>query len=249
MAPGQTPPRLRSRQEYLEAMTALVRDESVDIMLTSASNGEQLARDRVLEGSPVTPVVRANDATDIWNQRGGGYPQRPSRPFRSADLQSVSAFCDLVLYSITFNNDRDLDLATLEAYARFRADARAAGLRHILEVFNPNAPVGLSGQDVGAFINDSIVRTLAGLTGTERPLFLKVAFNGPDELEELVNYDPRSCRRCSWRGCGDDARHLRAVVAGGAAWCPSCPVRTKDPAGGVAERPGWVSCGQCCAGT
>jgi DhnA family fructose-bisphosphate aldolase class Ia len=102
----------------------------------------------------------------------------------------VSAFCDLVLYSITFNNDRDLDLATLEAYARFRSDARAAGLRHILEVFNPNAPVGLSGQDVGAFINDSIVRTLAGLTSTERPLFLKVAFNGPDELEELVSYDP-----------------------------------------------------------
>jgi hypothetical protein len=190
MAPAQTPPRLRSRQEYLEAMTALVRDETVDIMLTSASNGEQLARDRVLEGSPVTPVVRANDATDIWNQRGGGYPQRPSRPFRSADLQLVSAFCDLVLYSITFNNDRDLDLATLEAYARFRSDARAAGLRHILEVFNPNAPVGLSGQDVGAFINDSIVRTLAGLTSTERPLFLKVAFNGPDELEELVSYDP-----------------------------------------------------------
>ena len=95
-----------------------------------------------------------------------------------------------MLYSITFNNDSDLDLATLEAYARFRADARAAGLRHILEVFNPNAPVGLSGQDVGAFINDSIVRTLAGLTSTERPLFLKVAFNGPGELEELVNYDP-----------------------------------------------------------
>ena len=190
IATSQTPSRLRSRQEYLAAMTALVRDETVDIMLTSASNAEQLARDRVLESSPVTPVVRANDATDIWNQRGGSYPQLPSRPFRSADLQSVSAFCDLVLYSVTFNNDRDLDLTTLEAYARFRADARAAGLRHILEVFNPNAPVGLSAQDVGAFINDSIVRTLAGLTSTERPLFLKVAFNGPDELEELVNYDP-----------------------------------------------------------
>ena len=52
-----------------------------------------------------------------------------------------------MLYSITFNNDRDLDLATLEAYARFRADARAAGLRHILEVFNPNAnPVYFSGS-------------------------------------------------------------------------------------------------------
>lgn len=188
--PGQTPPRLRSRQEYLAAMTALVRDEAVDIMLTSASNAEQLARDGVLDGSPVTLAARANDATDIWNQRSGGYSQRASRPFRSADLQAVSACCDLVLYSVTFNNDRDLDLATLEAYARFRADARAVGLRHILEVFNPNAPIGLSGQDVGAFVNDSIVRTLAGLTSTERPLFLKVAFNGPYALEELVNHDP-----------------------------------------------------------
>jgi len=193
VAPGETSSRLRSRQEYLAAMTTLVHDETVDIMLASASNAEQLARDGVdgvPAASPVTLVVRANDATDIWNQRGGGYPQVPSRPFRSADLLAVSAFCDLVLYSITFNNDRDLDLATLEAYARFRGDARAVGLRHILEVFNPNAPVGLSGRDVGTFVNDSIVRTLAGLTSTERPLFLKVAFNGPDELEELVNYDP-----------------------------------------------------------
>lgn len=188
--PGQAPPRLRSRQEYLAAMTALVRDEAVDLMLTSASNAERLARDGVLDGSPVTLVARANDATDIWSQRGGGYSQRPSRPFRSADLQTVSAFCDLVLYSVTFNNDRDLDLATLNAYAQFRADARAVGLRHILEVFNPNAPIGLAGEDVGAFVNDSIVRTLAGLTSTERPLFLKVAFNGPDALEELVNHDP-----------------------------------------------------------
>lgn len=187
---GHTPPRLRSRQEYLAAMTALVREQTVDIMLASASNAEQLVRDRVLDGSPVTLAVRANDATDIWNQRGGAYPQRPSRPFRSADLQMVSDFCDLVLYSVTFNNDRDLDLATLEAYAQFRADARAVGLRHILEVFNPNAAVGLSEHDVGAFVNDSIVRALAGLTRTERPLFLKVAFNGASALEELVNHDP-----------------------------------------------------------
>ena len=43
---------------------------------------------------------------------------------------------------------------------------------------------------MGAFVNDSIVRTLAGLTSTERPLFLKVAFNWPYALEELVNCDP-----------------------------------------------------------
>jgi len=186
----QVPPRLRSRREYLTAMSALVREERVDIMLTSASNGEQLVREGVLEGSPVTLAVRANDTTDIWNQRGGDYPTHPSRPFRSADLQAVRGLCDLVLYSVTFNNDRDRDLATLEAYARFRDEAHTAGLRHFLEVFNPNAPVALSASDVGAFVNDSIVRTLAGLTSAERPLFLKMAFNGPAALEELVSWDP-----------------------------------------------------------
>ena len=189
--PGQNPPRLRSRREYLDSMTALVREEAVDIMLASASNAEELHRSGVLHGSSVTLATRANDATDIWNQRGGDYPKSPSIPFRSADLVRVSAFCDLALYSVTFNNDRELDLATLNAFARFRGDARAVGMRYILEVFNPNAPVGLAAGDVGAFVNDSIVRTLAGLTSTERPLFLKLAYNGADALAELVNHDPQ----------------------------------------------------------
>ena len=35
-------------------------------------------------------------------------------------------------------------------------------MRHFLEVFNPNAPVGLAPADVGAYVNDAIIRTLAG---------------------------------------------------------------------------------------
>ena len=41
----------------------------------------------------------------------------------------------------------------------FRREAAALGIRHFLEVFNPNAPVGLAPKDVGGFVNDSIVRT------------------------------------------------------------------------------------------
>ena len=66
--------------------------------------------------------------------------------------------------------------------------AAALGIRHFLEVFNPNAPAGLA--EVGAFVNDSITRALAGVTSAQRPLFLKVAYNGPDALAELAGYDP-----------------------------------------------------------
>lgn len=190
IAPGQTPARLRTRREYVAAMTAMVRTEAVDIMLASAANAEELSSTGVMSGTSVTLATRANDATDIWNQRGGGYTTFPSRPFRSANVRAVSAFCDLALYSVTFNNDPELDLATLEAYRSFRDDASSVGMRHILEVFNPNAPTGLSTGDVGAFVNDSIVRTMAGLTRAERPLFLKVAYNGASSLAELVDHDP-----------------------------------------------------------
>jgi hypothetical protein len=180
--------RYRTRTEFLDAMRALVAQDELDILLTSASNGERLAQDGSLED--MTLAIRANDTTDIWNNRGGRYPAVPSRPFRTADLAAVRSFCDLVLYSMTFNNDRDYDLATLEAYRTFRQEAAALGVRHFLEVFNPNAPTNLAAEQVGAFVNDSIIRALAGVTGEQRPLFLKVAYNGPDALAELAGHDP-----------------------------------------------------------
>jgi hypothetical protein len=186
-APAE-PGRYRTRAEYLDAMHALVAQDELDIVLTSASNGERLADGGSL--GDMTLAIRANDSTDIWNSRGSRYTTAPSRPFRTADLTAVRPFCDLVLYSMTFNNDLDCDLATLEAYGTFRQDAAALGVRHFLEVFNPNAPADLAPEQVGAFVNDSIVRALAGVTQEQRPLFLKVAYNGPDALAELAGYDP-----------------------------------------------------------
>jgi hypothetical protein len=183
------PGRYRTRAAYLDAMRGLVAQGVLDILLTSASNGERLACDGSLDDD-VTLAVRANDTTDIWNNRGGIYPTLPSRPFRSAGLAAVRPFCDLVLYSVTFNNDVDRDLATLEAYSAFRREAAALGLRHFLEVFNPNAPFDLAPEQVAEFVNDSIVRCLAGITRAERPLFLKMAYNGADALAELVEHDP-----------------------------------------------------------
>jgi len=188
---GAPPGRLfRTRPMFLEAMRAVVRQGELDVLLASASNGERLAREGILSDSPVTLAVRANDTTDIWLPRAAGYRHEPSRPFRTASLERVRPFCDLGLYSITFNNRLDTDLPSLEAYARFRADAARIGFRHFLEVFNPNAPTGLRHEDLPAFVNDSIVRALAGVTEAERPLFLKVAYNGPRAMEELAGHDP-----------------------------------------------------------
>jgi hypothetical protein len=36
-----------------------------------------------------------------------------------------------------------------------------------------------------------IVRTLAGLAGPARPVFLKIAYHGPAAMEQLAGYDPR----------------------------------------------------------
>jgi hypothetical protein len=180
--------RYQTRSEYLAAMRALAATGELDIVLTSASNGQLLAADGSLRDE--TLAIRGNDTTDVWNSRGSRYASLPSRPFRTADLTAIRPFCDLVLYSVTFNNILDHDLATLEAYGRFRAEAAALGIRHFLEVFNPNAAADLAPDQVGGFVNDSITRALAGVTAEHRPLFLKVVYNGAEAMTELAAYDP-----------------------------------------------------------
>ena len=181
----------RTRADYLDAMTALIRQDIVDIMLMSASNAERVAKDASLAANEnITLAVRANDTSDIWNLRGGSYMSEPSKPFRTADLASVREFCDLVLYSMTFNNNLEHDAATLAAYTQFRGEAAALGMRHFLEVFNPNISTGMTPPQTGAFVNDAIVRALAGVTSAQRPLFLKIAYNGADAMAELATFDP-----------------------------------------------------------
>lgn len=180
--------RTRSRADYLNAMREMVSKGLVDIMLTSASSMQTLAEEGLFEESAVTPAVRLNDATDIWHPRGSDYTNTPSRPFASASFDRIRSFCDLGLYSITFSNDRDCELETLTAYAAFRREAADHKLRYFLEVFDPAFDIGV--PDLGAFVNDSIVRALAGVTPPDRPLFLKTAYNGPAALEELAAYDP-----------------------------------------------------------
>lgn len=179
----------RSRPEYLAQIKALIAQDVIDIMLASTANIEVLVEDGAFSETRVMPAFRANDTTDVWGRvRGSRYGQTPSVPYRSADLSRARA--TLCLYSVTFNNAALADLETLKAYGAFRAEAQVAGKRHFLEVFNPNIQTGFDAAETGMYVNDCILRTLAGLTAAERPEFLKVAYNGPAALEELAGHDP-----------------------------------------------------------
>lgn len=208
-APGRSPEhhaqegRFRSLDEYRQLIRENVRQGLLDIMLMSASTSDALTiSERLFDESAVTPAVRANDTTDIWSAQGGVYPKQPSLPFRSAAIDQAmcgkpqcepherSRGADLGLYSVTFNNDSGLDHRALEAYRQFREEAAAKNFRHFLEVFDPNAlqsPV----PDLARFINDMIARTLAGVAGNARPLFLKIAYHGPAAMEQIAGYDSR----------------------------------------------------------
>jgi hypothetical protein len=194
--------RYRTREEFLDQVRAIVEQDIVDVMLLSASNLERLSEEGLFRNSAVKPVIRANDTTDIWRVRGGTYHQHPSRPFRSPSLPRVMhgtttprpgaevVGTDLGLYSITFNNDIDADVASLEAFAEFRAEAAACGFKYFLEVFNPNVDTGIEAALLPHYVNDCILRCLAGVTKADRPQFLKIAYNGPKALEELTSFDP-----------------------------------------------------------
>lgn len=211
--PAQFSPEIWSREEYgyrnlpefLDIIREVVHQGIVDIMLMSAYVNEQLTIDEGLfKNSAVTPAARANDTTEVWVVRHGCYAREASRPFRSASIDHIQCGeieCDrtgaefpganLGLYSLTFTNDLEQDREALLWYKNFREEAERKQFRHFLEVFDPNVETGIQPEKLGEFINDSVIRTLAGVPDSGRPIFLKIVYHGPRAMEELAQYDPR----------------------------------------------------------
>ena len=200
---GESGIRYRSLQEYRQQIEQIVAQGLVDIMLMSAHTNENLTiQKRIFENSRVTPAARANDTTDIHVLRGGRSPAQPALPFRTATLDHIQCGhldcadserqrgANLGLYSITFQNDNVIDREALERYKEFRIEAERKNFRHFLEIFDPNRPESIETSKIPDFINDAIVRTLAGVTTNGRPIFLKMVYHGPKAMEELVHYDP-----------------------------------------------------------
>src|SRR6185369_16571517 len=104
----------------------------------------------------------------------------------SADFPGAN----LGLYSVTFVNDLEQDRETLLAFKEFREEAERKKFRYFLEVFDPNVSSGIAPEKFGEFINDNIIRSLAGVPESGRPVFLKIVYHGPRAMEELAQYDP-----------------------------------------------------------
>ncbi|MCW6510792.1 hypothetical protein [Lichenifustis flavocetrariae] len=189
-ADGKPTGRMRPLQVYRDNMEKMVRSDTIDIMLTSLSSGEYLTRKGTFADSEVTPAIRLNDGSDIWHWRGANYKHLPTMPFRTARLDRVKPIADLGLYALTFFNDLEQDHRSLDAYAQFRDEASSQGVRHFLEVFNPQFEVKAKDSDFATYNNDAIARCLAGVSRLDRPVFLKVVYNGPRATEELASYDP-----------------------------------------------------------
>src|SRR5436190_245191 len=192
----------RNLPEFLDIIREVVHQGLVDIMLMSAYVNEQLSlKEGLFNNSPVTPAARANDTTDVWAVRHGCYTREPAQPFRTATIDQIQCGrieCDpgeipganLGLYSVTFVNQLEQDRETLLAFKEFREEAERKNFRYFLEVFDPNVASGIAPEKLGEFINDSILRSLAGVPESGRPLFLKIVYHGPRAMEELAQYDP-----------------------------------------------------------
>jgi hypothetical protein len=210
--PGRFSPEVWSRDEFgyrnlpefLDIIREVTHHGLVDIMLMSAYVNEQLTiKEGLFRNSHVTPAARANDTTDVWAVRHGCYTREPAQPFRSATIDQIQCGkieCDrstddfpganLGLYSVTFVNELQQDRETLLAFKQFREEAERKKFRYFLEVFDPNVSSGLAPNKLGEFINDNIIRNLAGVPQSGRPVFLKIVYHGPRAMEELVQYDP-----------------------------------------------------------
>ncbi|MEY2407871.1 MAG: hypothetical protein QOF48_541 [Verrucomicrobiota bacterium] len=195
----------RNLPEFLDIIREVTRQGLVDILLMSAYVNEQLTiKEGLFKESHVTPAARANDTTDVWAARHGCYTREASQPFRSASIDHIQCGeveCDrdgsgdfpganLGLYSITFVNHLEQDREALLWYKEFREEAERKQFRHFLEVFDPNIDSGIPPEKLGEFINDNILRTLAGVPDAGRPVFLKIVYHGPKAMEELAQYDP-----------------------------------------------------------
>jgi len=210
--PAQFSPEVWSREEFgyrnlpefLDIIREVVHQGLVDILLMSAYVNEQLTiKEGLFKNSAVTPAARANDTTDVWAVRHGCYTREPSQPFRSASIDHIQCGqleCDrstdefpganLGLYSMTFVNELEQDREALLCYKEFREEAERKKFRHFLEIFDPNVQSGIPPEKLGEFINDNILRTLAGVPEAGRPDFLKIVYHGPKAMEELAQYDP-----------------------------------------------------------
>ena len=192
-------------QDYRDQMREIVKQGLVDIMLMSASTSDATddqenvsSRTRALP-RPFEPMIPPTficwPAALMPPSPPGRFASRDHRADSKRQDQSHVRRADARVRiwgcirsrRITRSNSIILRLKPIK---QFRIEAEQKGFRHFLEVFDPNACGDSCPVDLGRYINDLIVRTLAGVPSSGRPVFPQDRYHGPKAMEELVAYDP-----------------------------------------------------------
>lgn len=199
-------PRPRRQAEFLQLCRDITNDGYVDGCLMTPADAETLAvEEGFFNRTPVTPMVRMNAETSIWSPRHGKYQRKAAQPFGTVVVKRdvpEAAYCQTVggalechvrigLYSITLNNDTDVDRATAMEYLNFARDVGDnPNLDHFLEVFLPNLDTpGMDNEKRGQYAADNIVRMMSYLKKHQRPRFIKTEFTTAATWRELCQFD------------------------------------------------------------
>ena len=165
--------------EQLTIKEGLFRESHV----TPGGAGER--HDRCLGGPPRLLHPRAGPAFPHRQHRSDPMRQNRVRPNQDTFPRRQPGPLLRYLRQRTGAGSRDAP-----AFKEFREEAERKKFRYFLEVFDPNVPSGISPEKLGEFINDNILRMLAGVPESGRPVFLKIVYHGPRAMEELAQYDP-----------------------------------------------------------
>ena len=135
--------------------------------------------------------------------RGATYHEQPSRPFRSASIPrtmygtATPAAGRRRSPAPTSASTRSPSTTTWTPTSpRWRRSPtsaprpRTAASSTSSRSSTPTSTTGIDPEILPHYINDNILRCLAGVHQADRPQFLKIVYNGPKALEELTSFDP-----------------------------------------------------------
>ena len=164
--------------------------------LMTPADAETLAlEENLFENTPITPIVRMNSETAIWNPRFGVYTSRLSMPFQTVFPEDMQRYCEaligpalecrvnLGLYTPLHSIMIPLQMSgcSNRTCNSHTSSVRLKAFDHLLEVFLPNIKLpGMDDEKRGMYVADSIVRTMSYLRKHQRPRFIKTAYTTPD---------------------------------------------------------------------
>ena len=209
-APGRSPEhhaqegRFRSLDEYRQLIRENVRQGLVDIMLMSASTNEVLTIARAAVRRQRRHAGRAGQRRQrhlggpgrrlrCGNRSARSAPPRSTRRCAASPAASRASRSRAPTWASTPSPSTTTWPWTTARWRPIGRSARRRPPRTSATSSKSSIPTRRNRPcpDLARFVNDMIVRTLAGVAGKARPLFLKIVYHGPAAMEQLAGYDSR----------------------------------------------------------